>query len=321
MSIAETATDRPTGPTGPASPTGPATPGVSAGENPSEFSPEHITIIEPRSGWRVVDWRELVAYRDLFFFLVWRSVKVQYAQSAIGIGWAVIQPLFSMLVFTIIFGRLAQIDSDGAPYAVFSFVALVPWTYFANALTEGSGSLIGNANMLRKVYFPRLILPLSAVFSKLVDFGIAMVLLTAMMAWFGLLPNLGILMLPYLIVLMMLTAGGMGMWLSALAVQYRDIKHGMTFAVQLLMYAAPVVYAASLIPETYNLFGRIEIWPQYLYAMNPMVGVIEGFRSALLGTRPMPWTFILIGSVTATLIALSGAFYFRSRERLFADVA
>jgi len=288
--------------------------------NPS-LDPQIETIIEPCSGWRLVDWQELSEYRDLFSFLVWRSIKVRYAQSAIGIGWAVIQPLFSMLVFTVVFGRLAGIESDGVPYAVFSFVALVPWTYFSNALTEGTSSLVGNASMLSKVYFPRLILPLSTVLARLVDFCIAMVLLAALMAWFGIVPNRGILMMPLLILLMMLTAAGIAMWLSALAVQYRDINHGMTFGIQLLMYAAPVVYAASLIPETYTLFGTIVIWPQHLYALNPMVGVIEGFRSALLGTRPMPWTFLMIGAASSTLIALSGAFYFRSRERLFADVA
>ncbi len=285
------------------------------------LDPQMVTVIEPCSGWRLINWRELSEYRDLFSFLVWRGIKVRYAQSAIGIGWAVIQPLFSMFIFTIVFGRLAGIESDGVPYAVFSFVALVPWTYFSNSLTEGTSSLVGNASMLSKVYFPRLILPLSTVIAKLVDFCIAMVLLAALMTWFGIVPNRGVLMLPLLILLMVLTASGIAMWLSALAVQYRDINHGMTFGIQLLMYATPVVYAASLIPETYPLFGTIVIWPQHLYALNPMVGVIEGFRSALLGTRPMPWSFLMIGAVSSVLIELSGALYFRRRERLFAYVA
>lgn len=270
-----------------------------------------VIVIRPRTGWQSVDWRELAQYRDLFLFLVWRGIKVRYAQSALGVGWAVIQPLASMVVFTIIFGRLAQIDSDGAPYALFSFVALVPWTYFANAVTEGTHSLVSNANMIRKVYFPRIILPLSAVISKLVDFAIAMLLLGALMVVFGVIPTAGVFALPLLILLMMLIAAGLGTWLTALAVQYRDINYGLNFFVQLLMYAAPVVYPASLIPERY----------QYWYALNPMVGVIEGFRSALLATRPMPWDFLAIGAITALVVAVSGVLYFRSREKLFADVA
>ena len=269
------------------------------------------TIIEPRSGWRLIDWRELRDYRDLFLFLTWRNIKVLYAQSAIGIGWAVIQPLFSMILFTLVFGKLAKISSDGVPYAVFSFTALVPWTYFSNSLTQGVNSLVQNANMISKVYFPRLILPMSAVAAKLLDFSIAMLVLTALMVWYRMVPTLGILALPLLILLMILTAAGLGAWLTALAIQYRDVKHAMTFVVQLLMYAAPVVYPTSLIPERYQL----------LYAINPMVGVIEGFRAALLGTRPMPWDFIAVGAASALVIALTGALYFRRKERIFADVA
>jgi len=273
--------------------------------------PAHITIIEPQSGWRLVDWREMIAYRDLFSFLVWRGIKVRYAQSAVGIGWAIIQPVFSMIVFTIIFGKLANISSDGVPYAIFSFSALVPWTYFSSALTDSTASLVTNANLISKVYFPRLVLPLSAVIAKLVDFSIAMALLFGMMVWYGIMPTLGILMLPLLILMMMLTAAGLGMWLTALAVQYRDVKHAIGFVVQMMMYAAPVVYPASIIPAQY----------QYLYAINPMVGVIEGFRAALLGTRPMPWDFLAIGACTAIVMFVSGAYYFRRKERIFADVA
>jgi lipopolysaccharide transport system permease protein len=270
-----------------------------------------VTVIERRSGWQLVDFRELYQYRDLLRFLVWRSIKVLYAQSVIGIGWAVIQPLFSMIVFTIFFGKLAKIDSEGVPYSVFSLAALVPWTYFSNALTEGTNSLVQNAGVISKVYFPRLVLPLSAVLAKLVDFSIAMVMLAALMAWFGISPTLGVLALPLLIFLMMLSAAGLGMWLTALAIQYRDVKYGMSFVVQLLMYACPVIYPTSLIPQQYQL----------LYAINPMVGVIEGFRSALLGTRAMPWDLIGVGAASAILVALSGALYFRSKERIFADVA
>ncbi|MBI1904245.1 MAG: ABC transporter permease [Planctomycetes bacterium] len=271
----------------------------------------HVTIIEPRSGWRLVDWKELYQYRDLFRFLVWREIKVRYAQSAVGIGWAIIQPVFSMLVFTIVFGRLAGVSSDGAPYALFSLAALVPWTYFANALTDGAASLVSNANMLSKVYFPRLLLPLSAVMAKLVDFSIALLILGGLMLYYGAVPTWGVLLLPALILLMMFSAAGLGMWLTALAIQYRDVKHAMTFVVQLLMYAAPVVYPTSLIPGRYQL----------LYALNPMVGIIEGFRAALLGTRPMPWDLLAVGALSTAVLVLSGCLYFRAKERIFADVA
>lgn len=270
-----------------------------------------LTVLEPRRGRQLVDWRELWEYRDLFFFLVWRDVKVRYAQSALGIGWAVIQPVFSMIVYTIVFGRLANIDSDGVPYAIFSFAALVPWTYFSNALTDGVSSLVTNASMISKVYFPRVILPMSAVLSKLVDFGIATTFLLGLMAWYRIAPTWGICILPLLILLMMLSASGLGIWLTSLAIQYRDVKYAMSFGVQLLMYAAPVVYPASAVPERFQL----------VYALNPMVGVIEGFRAAFLGTRPMPLDLIAVGCLSATLVAVSGLFYFRSRERIFADVA
>jgi lipopolysaccharide transport system permease protein len=277
----------------------------------SELHTPPVVIIKPRSGWQLVDWQELREYRDLFLFLVWRDIKVRYAQSAIGIGWAVIQPLFSMVVFTVVFGRLAGVESDGAPYAVFSFVALVPWTYFANAVTEATQSLVSNARMLSKIYFPRLVLPMSAVMAKLLDFGIAMLVLFGLMGWYRIVPTPGVLLLPLLALLMMLTAAGLGMWLTALAIQYRDVKYAINFVVQLLMYAAPVVYPASLIPERFHL----------LYALNPMVGVIEGFRAALLGTRSMPWDFLAVGTLSALIVAVTGCLYFRRKERLFADVA
>ncbi len=270
-----------------------------------------ITIIQPRSGWQLIDWRELYAYRDLFRFLVWREVKVRYAQSAIGVGWAFLQPVFSMIVFTIVFGRLARVSSDGVPYAVFSFTALVPWMYFANALSDGVNSLISNTEMLRKIYFPRMLMPLSAVAARILDFAIASLVLFALMAWFRMAPTWGVLAIPWLLALMVLTASGVALWLTAIAVQYRDVKHAMGFVIQILMYGAPVVYPASLIPRQYQL----------LYALNPMVGVIEGFRSALLGTRDMPWVFLAIGTCSCVIIAVSGVLYFRNRERLFADVA
>lgn len=272
---------------------------------------KNTVVIEPQPGWRIVNLQELREYKDLFYFLVWKNIKVRYAQSVLGVGWAIIQPLFSMVVFTVIFGNLAKVGSDGAPYALFSFVALVPWTYFSNSLLDTTGSLVTNRSMLTKIYFPRLIFPFTSVLSKLVDFTISLFVLAILMVWFGVVPTMGIVVIPLLIVLMMFTAAGLGMWLSALAVQFRDIKYGLNFGIQLLMYSAPVVYPASLIPEKYQLF----------YAINPMVGIIEGFRSALLGTNPMPWDFILIGTFSSVIIIISGAFYFKRMERYFADVA
>lgn len=269
------------------------------------------TIIKARTGWQLIDFKELIAYRDLFYFLVWRDIKVRYAQSVLGIGWAVIQPVFSMIVFTIIFGRLASIPSDGVPYAIFSFVALVPWAYFSNAMTDSSSSLVISAGMIQKIYFPRLIIPLTAILAKLVDFCIAFILLMILMPFFGILPTWKVIFIPLLVLLMTLSAAGIGMWLTALAIQFRDVRYGLNFAVQLLMYASPVVYSVNLIPDEFRL----------LYALNPMVGVIEGFRSSLLDTNPMPWDLIGVGAVVAAGLFATGAFYFRRMEKVFADVA
>lgn len=288
-----------------------AQPAKSASDHGAGAGSRYVTVIAPSKAWQLVNWRELVEYRDLFYFLMWRSIKVRYAQSAIGIGWAVIQPLFSMLIFTVVFGKFAGISSDGVPYAVFSFAALLPWTYFSNALTDSADSLVSNANMISKVYFPRLILPMAAVVSKLLDFAIASIIMAGLMVWFGVMPTPYVLVLPLIVALMVLTAAGMGMWFTAMAIQYRDVKHASGFVVQSLMYAAPVVFPLSIVPEQYRL----------LYALYPMVGVIEGFRAALLGTQPMPWSLIAVSCFSAVAIALSGCLYFRSRERLFADVA
>lgn len=287
---------------------------------PATDEPVAVTVVEPEKAWSLIDFRELYQFRDLFRFLVWRNVKVRYAQSAIGVGWAVIQPLFSMLVFTVIFGNLAEISSDGVPYALFSFAALVPWTYFANAVTDGTNSLVTDANMISKVYFPRVILPFSAVLSKLVDFTISMLVLAGLMVWFQWTPTWGVLALPLLILLLMLSATGLGLWLTALAIQYRDVKYAMSFAIQLLMYVAPVVYSVNIIPDHY-VFRGVDLHPRFWYGFNPLVGVIEGFRSALLGTRGMPWMDIAKGTLTATTLAITGAYYFRRKEQIFADVA
>ena len=271
----------------------------------------HWTVLKPSKGWQLIDWKELVRYKDLLYFLTIRGIKARYAQSVLGVGWAIIQPLFTTLVFTVVFGNLAGISSDGVPYVIFSFAAMTPWNYFSNVLTESSNSLVQNANMITKVYFPRLVLPLSAAFSKLLDFGIGLIVMAGFMAWFRYVPTWNALWLPLLIFILLLASLGLGMILSAMAVQYRDVKHAVSFVVQLLMYAAPVVYPTSNVPE---------VW-RFWYSLNPMVGVIEGFRSALLGTQPMPWQWIWPGAVVALLFFIFGAFYFRRMERVFADVA
>ncbi|CUS04169.2 ABC-2 type transporter [Candidatus Promineifilum breve] len=272
-------------------------------------------IIEPVNGWQVINWRELRDYRDLFRFLIDRDIKVLYKQTVLGFGWAVLRPLLSMIIFTVIFGNLAQVDSDGVPYAIFSYVALVPWLYFSTALSSSALSLVNNTDMLTKIYFPRLVFPMTPVVSKLVDFAVSFVIVFALMAWFRIHPTIGMIYLPLLVALMMLTAAGLGLWFAAMSVQYRDVKHAMPFLTQILMYAAPVVWSGSLIAERFGQTGR------YLFGLYPMVGVIEGFRSALLGTVPMPWDMIAIGAVSALVLFVTGLFYFRRMESTFADVA
>jgi len=269
------------------------------------------TIVEPRKGWQLIDWKELREYKDLFYFLVWRDIKVIYKQTVLGFLWAIIRPVFTMIVFSVVFGRLAKIPSDGVPYPIFSYTALIPWIYFSQALGKSAQSLITNVNMLTKIYFPRLIIPMTPVLAGLVDLVIAFSILILMMFWYGIVPTWNILFLPLLVILMIMTASGIGMWLSAMAIQYRDVKHAIQFILQLLMYAAPVVWPVSLIPDKYRL----------IYGLYPMAGVIEGFRSSLIGTNPMPWDLIIVGSISSLVIVLSGAFYFRRMERFFADVA
>jgi len=279
----------------------------------SDASPrsEPTSVIEARSGWQLFDWKEIVEYRDLLYFLILRDVTVLYKQTVLGIAWAILTPFFSMVVFSVIFGMLLNVGSDGRPYPVFSFAALLPWTYFSGALTGAAGSLITGAALFNKVYFPRVFIPLVPVFSKLLDFAIASAMLAMMMIYYRVQPSWNVLYLPVLILLMMSTAAGLGLFLSALAVQYRDIRHAMSFVVQILMYAAPVVWPVSKIPEAYRLW----------YGLYPMVGVIEGFRAAVLNTGPMPWSLIGMGSITALVSLIAGGLYFRRTERLFADLA
>lgn len=277
--------------------------------------PTSSIIIEPKKGWQLIDSGELREYRDLFYFLVLRDIKALYKQTVLGFAWAIIRPVFSMIVFSIVFGRLAKVPSDGIPYPIFAYAALVPWTYFSTAMTSSTQSLIYGATIFTKVYFPRLIIPMTPVLSKLVDFAIAFVILFGLMAWYGIAPTLNIFWVPLLILLMMLTSSGIGMWLSALAIQYRDIPQGIQFLSQLLMYAAPVVWPVSLISEKFGESAKL------IYGLYPMAGVIEGFRSALLGHNPMPWDLIGMGTITAAILFITGALYFKQKERIFADVA
>lgn len=267
-------------------------------------------IIKPKKGWQLIDFRELREYRDLFYFLTARDIKVRYKQTVLGGLWAIIQPFFMMVVFTIFFGNLARMPSDGIPYPIFNFSAMVAWTYFANSIAGAGNSVIQNSGLISKVYFPRLIVPLSPVLAGLVDFSIAFVVLIGMMLYFHIYPTIMTLLLALLVMLMMLTAAGAGMLLAALNVKYRDIKYTIPFLVQFWMFASPVVYPVSLLPEKYHL----------IYALNPMTGVIEGFRSVLLGTVAFPTQMVLVSALVSISIFIVGVLYFRQTERYFADV-
>jgi lipopolysaccharide transport system permease protein len=266
--------------------------------------------IRPSSGWVSLQLRELFAYRELLYFLVWRDVKVRYKQTALGASWAIIQPFFTMVVFSLFFGKLAKIPSDGVPYPIFSFAALVPWTFFASSLTNASNSLVGSSNLIKKVYFPRLAIPIATVLSGLVDLGIAFSMLVAMMFWYGVVPTANVFWLPLLVMLALVTSLGVGLWLSAMNVQYRDVKYVVPFLTQFWLFATPVAYPSSLLSGSWRS----------IYALNPMVGVVEGFRWALLGARTRPLGLIAVSSISAVMILISGAFYFRRMERTFADV-
>lgn len=268
-----------------------------------------VTVIRPPKGWIPVNLRELWAYRELLYFLTWRDVKIRYKQTVLGFAWAVIQPLFMMVVFSLFFGTLAKLPSEGIPYPLFSYAALLPWTLFANGMTRSSNSLVADANLIQKVYFPRLIMPLAGILSPVVDFLIAFVVLIGMMFYFGYAPGIKILWLPVFILLELVLALGVGLWLSAINVQYRDVGYTIPFLVQLGLFVSPVVYPSTMLPERF----------QAIYGLNPMAGVIEGFRWALLGTEP-PTYLIAASTGIAVLMLVTGVFYFRRREKAFADV-
>jgi len=269
-----------------------------------------ITIVEPSQGWIGLNLHDLWEYRELLFFLVWRDIKVRYKQTALGAAWAVIQPFFTMVVFSLFFGKLAKVPSDGIPYPIFAYAALVPWTFFAQGLTQSSNSLVGSSHLITKVYFPRLVIPISSVLSGLVDFVIAFTVLIGMMVYYGFYPTAAIVFLPGLLLLALTTALGVGLWLSALNVKYRDVRYTVGFLTQFWLFATPIAYPSSLLSEPWRT----------VYAINPMVGVVEGFRWALLGTRTAPGPIIAVSALVSVVLLAGGAFYFGRMEKTFADV-
>ncbi len=277
-------------------------------EHPSELP--HLRI-EPSRGFVSLKIKELWEYRELLYFLIWRDVKVRYKQTALGVAWAVIQPLMTMIVFSIFFGNLGKMPSDGIPYPIFSFAALVPWTLFATGLTMGTMSLVGSSNLIKKVYFPRLIIPTASVLAGVVDFVIAFAVLLVMMLFYGIFPTVNIVWLPVFVLLALITALGISLWLSALNVAYRDVKYVIPFLTQIWLFATPIAYSSSLLSDH---------WWRNIYAINPMVGVVEGFRWALLGSNTQPGGMALVSAVASVLLLVSGAYYFRRMEKTFADI-
>jgi lipopolysaccharide transport system permease protein len=280
------------------------------GRTPIDGATTPVIVIKARKNIFHVDWRSLWDYRELLYFLTWRDVKVRYKQTAIGAAWAILQPLTTMVIFTVIFGRFARIPSDGLPYPIFAFTALLPWTYFASALTRCTTSIVGNSQLISKIYFPRLILPLSGTFSALIDFAISFMILIGMMAWFGIAPTRNVVFLPLFLLLAVATTLAVGLWLSALNVRYRDVGHAIPFLIQCWMYASPVAYPVTMIPERWRL----------IYSLNPMAGVIEGFRWALLGKASPDFGVVAVSALIVTALLLGGLVYFRHLERTFADV-
>jgi lipopolysaccharide transport system permease protein len=268
------------------------------------------SIIKPSHGWAALDLRDLWLYRELVFFMTWRDLKVRYKQTLLGASWAILQPFLTMVVFSIFFGNLANVPSDGVPYPIFSYTGLVPWVLFSKALQDASRSLVANSHMITKVYFPRMILPLSSVMAGVVDFLIAFVVLLGMMVFFNISPTVNIWVLPLFLLLALVTAVGVGLWLSALNVLFRDINYILPFLTQFWMFLTPVAYPSSMVPSEW----------QVIFALNPMTGVIEGFRWALLGTGQPPGILTLVSSIVAVFLLISGMFYFKRMERLFADM-
>ncbi|MGQ0792549.1 MAG: ABC transporter permease [Deltaproteobacteria bacterium] len=268
-----------------------------------------IFLIKQGTGFSL-NLRDLWRYRELLYFLTWRDIKVRYKQTIIGAGWAVLQPLLTMVVFTIFFGRIASIPSEGIPYPIFSYSGLLLWTYFSTSVSSSSNSLVGSANLITKVYFPRLIIPLSSAVAGVVDYFIALTILVLMMLYYGFAPGLSIVFLPATLVLAFISATGVGLWLSALNVKYRDVRYAIPFFIQLMLFATPVIYPADLAPERFR----------WLMALNPISGIIDAHRACVLGYKPIDWDFFLLSSAASVVIFLTGVVYFRRVERTFADV-
>lgn len=267
-------------------------------------------VIQPRHGWVALNLGEVWRYRDLLFLLVWRDFSCRYRQTVLGVGWAIARPVLSVLVFTVIFGWVARLPSDGIPYPLFSFAAMMPWLYFSNALTNATNSVVGGSGLLTKVYFPRLVLPLASVATGLVDFAIQLVLLVGLMAWYGVMPAWTVILAPLFLVECAVVSLALGLWLTALNVKYRDIGQLIPFLAQVWMYLTPIVYSSSLIPERWRP----------LYSLNPMVGVIDGFRWATLGQSAPDWSMVAISTLVVLVLFVSGLYYFRSFEQTFADI-
>jgi lipopolysaccharide transport system permease protein len=270
-----------------------------------------LVVIEPSNSWVALNLRDLWVYRELLYFLTWRDIKVRYKQTLLGVAWAIMQPLFTMLVFTLFFGRLAGMDmrTEGMPYPLFAFAGLLPWTFFANAITNSGNSLVGSANLITKVYFPRMIIPGATVAAGLVDLGIGFVLLFGLMIYYQVTLTWTLLMLPVLVILTTLLAMGVGMWLSALNVKYRDIRFALPFVIQLWLFVSPVIFPSSILPEKWR----------WVMALNPLTGIIEGYRSSIFG-RPINWTALGISAVITLVVLVYASYYFRRMEKTFADI-
>jgi len=275
-----------------------------------------VVRLQPSRGWLTLQLGELWQYRELLYFLVWRDVKVRYKQTFFGVAWAILQPLMTMLVFTIFFGRLAQVGSDGLPYPLFSYAGLLPWTFFAQGLGQSSNSLVGSANLIKKVYFPRLVVPLAAVLVGLPDFFVAFVVMVGMMAHYGIWPTAAAAALPALLLLATVACLGVGLWLSALNVEYRDFRYVVPFLTQIWLFVTPVIYPASRVEEKLRAMGL----PAWIYGLNPMAGVVQGFRWALFGRTPFPGSALAASTAVSLVVLVSGAFFFRRMEKTFADI-
>ena len=267
------------------------------------------SVIKPPGGWEFIDFRELIAYRDLLYHLVWRDIKVLYAQTILGLAWAIVNPLAQIVIFTIIFGNIAKLSTDGIPYVLFSTIAVIPWTYMSDAMNKSSQSLVTSQSMLGKIYFPRIIFPMTPVIAGILNFLISLVMIIAVMIYYDVTPTLNIIALPFFVIMMIIVPFGIGLWLSSLAIRFRDVKFAMNFALRLMIYTAPVLYSANAVPEQYKL----------LYAVNPLVSVIQGFRTCLLGG---PWDLELIvpGIITGIILVIAGTAYFKRMERVIVDV-